>query len=164
MCLLRYPPWTNEMPLRVWGLPGQPVLSGLSPIPPSLVSPGVWTHPAHRLVSHIRSSLLEAEIPQETPMHTHRERTQGYPGGMGEGTWPWLELPCYLSVPLVKGPEASRGFPEPAPTVFSHTWPVSSLEAPSKTSRLPANLLGSPLHCEAWRSGFRVLFGSVARK
>ena len=68
------------------------------PIPPSLVSPGVWTYPAHRLVSHICSSLPEAEIPQETPMHTHRERTQGYPGGMGQGTWPGLELPCYLSV------------------------------------------------------------------
>ena len=74
------------------------------PIPPSLLSPGVWTHPAHRLLSQIRTGLLEAEIPQETPIHTHRARTQGYLAGMGEGTWPGLEFPCYLSVPLGKGP------------------------------------------------------------
>ena len=79
------------------------------PIPPSLVSPGVWTHPAHKLVSHIRSSLLEAEIPPETPMNTHRERTQGYPGGMGEGTWPGLELPRLPFFSSGKGPEASWG-------------------------------------------------------
>ena len=54
------------------------------PILPSLVSPGVWTHPAHRLVSHIRRGLLEAEINQEIPMHTQKERTQGYLGGMGK--------------------------------------------------------------------------------
>ena len=96
------------------------------PIPPSLVSPGVWTHPAHRLVSHIRSSLLEAEIPPETPMNTHRERTQGYPGGMGEGTWPGLGLPCYLPIPSGKGPEASQGASWAAPTAFPHTRPVSS--------------------------------------
>ena len=33
-----------------------------------------------------------------------------------------------------------------------------------KTSWLPMNWLGAPLHCEAWRSGFCVLLGSVARK
>ena len=49
------------------------------PIPPSLLSPGVWTHPAH-----IRLGLLEADTPLETPVHTHRERTQGYLGGTGE--------------------------------------------------------------------------------
>ena len=90
------------------------------PIPPSLVSPGVWTYPAHRLVSHICSSLPEAEIPQETPMNTHRERTQGYPGGMGEGTWPGLELPCYLSVPQAKGQKPLGGRPEATPTAFPH--------------------------------------------
>ena len=99
------------------------------PIPPSLLSPGVWTHPAHRLLSQIRTGLLEAEIPQETPIHTHRARTQGYLAGMGEGTWPGLEFPCYLSVPLGKGPEASQGGPEEAPTAFLHTLLVSSPEA-----------------------------------
>ena len=52
------------------------------PILPRLVSPGVWTHPSHKLVGHIRRGLFEAEISQETPIHTHSERTQGYPGGM----------------------------------------------------------------------------------
>ena len=80
------------------------------PIPPSLVSPGVWTHPAHRLVSHIRRGLLEAEINQEIPMHTQKDRTQGYLGGIGEGTWPRMELPCYISVPLGKGQRPLEGF------------------------------------------------------
>ena len=80
------------------------------PILPSLVSPGVWTHPAHRLVSHIRRGLLEAEINQEIPMHTQKERTQGYPSGIGEGTWPRMELPCYISVPLGKGQRPLGGF------------------------------------------------------
>ena len=54
------------------------------PIPPSLVSPGVWTHPAHRLVSHIRKGLHEAEIPQETPIHT-QGKDSGLPWWDGRG-------------------------------------------------------------------------------
>lgn len=37
------------------------------PILPSLLSPGVWTYPAHRLLTHIRLGLLEADTPRETP-------------------------------------------------------------------------------------------------
>ena len=80
------------------------------PILPSLLSPGVWTYPAHRLLTHICLGLLETDTPRETPIHTHRERTQGYMVGMGEGTWPGLGLPCYLPVASGKGPEASRGW------------------------------------------------------
>ena len=54
------------------------------PIPPSLVSPGVWTHPAHRLVSHIRKGLHEAEIPQETPIPT-QGKDSGLPWWDGRG-------------------------------------------------------------------------------
>ena len=54
------------------------------PITPSLVSPGVWTHPAHRLVSHIRKGLHEAEIPQETPIHT-QGKDSGLPWWDGRG-------------------------------------------------------------------------------
>ena len=78
------------------------------PIPPSQLSPGVWTQAAHGLLTHIRLVLLEADTPQEAPIHAHRERTQDYVGGMGEGTWPGLVIPCYLPVPSGKGPEASR--------------------------------------------------------
>ena len=128
-CLLRYLPWTKETPLREWGSSWAAGAALILPILPSLVSPGVWTHPAHRLLSHICRGLLEAEILQETPIHTHRARTQGYLAGMGEGTWPGLEFPCYLSVPLGKGPEASQGGPEEAPTAVLHTLLVSSPEA-----------------------------------
>ena len=114
------------------------------PIPPSLLSPGVWTHPAHRLLSQIRTGLLEAEIPQETPIHTHRARTQGYLAGMGEGTWPGLEFPCYLSVPLGKGPEASRGVPEATLTAFPHTQPVSSPESLASRKGQTAKHPGCP--------------------
>ena len=117
------------------------------PILPSLVSPGVWTHPAHRLVSHIRRGLLEAEINQDIPMHTQKERTQGYPGGFGEGTWPRMELPCYISVPLGKGPEDSRGVPEATLTVFPHTQPVSSPESLASRKGQTAKYLGCPRTC-----------------
>ena len=41
------------------------------PIPPSLLSPGVWTHPTHRPLSHIRRGLLEVEIhPGNSHPHT----------------------------------------------------------------------------------------------
>ena len=114
------------------------------PIPPSLLSPGVWTHPAHRLLSQIRTGLLEAEIPQETPIHTHRERTQGYLDWMGEGTWPGLELRFYFSVPLGKGPEASLGSPEAAPAAFPHTRPVRSPESPATGKGQTAKHPGCP--------------------
>ena len=79
------------------------------PIPPSLLSPGVWTQPAHRLLTHICIGLPEADTPRETPDHSDRERTQGYPGGTGEVARPSLGLPCCLPVPSGKGPETSRG-------------------------------------------------------
>ena len=37
------------------------------PIPLSLLCPGLWTHPAHRLLSHICRGMLDAELPQEMP-------------------------------------------------------------------------------------------------
>ena len=77
------------------------------PIVPNLLSPGVWTQLAHRLLTHTHLDLLEADTPRETPIHTHRERSQGYSGGIGERTWPSLGLPCYIPVPSGKGPEAS---------------------------------------------------------
>ena len=41
------------------------------PIPSSLLSPGVWTHPTHRPLSHIRRGLLEVEIhPGNSHPHT----------------------------------------------------------------------------------------------
>ena len=39
------------------------------PILPSLLSPGVWTQPAHSLLTHICLDLLEADIPLETSIH-----------------------------------------------------------------------------------------------
>ena len=33
------------------------------PILHSLLTPGVWTHPAHRLLIHIHRGLLESDIP-----------------------------------------------------------------------------------------------------
>ena len=140
-------------------------------IPPSLLSPGVWTQPAHRLLTHIRLGLLVADTPRETPIHTHRERTQGYPGGMGEVARSGLGLPCYLPVPLGKGPEASWGGPEPASTAFPHTLPVSSPEALASGQGQTAEHLGSKQSgwgllstVEAWIPGFLVLLGSVAGK
>ena len=90
---------------------------------------------------------------------------------MGEGTWPGLGLPCYLPVPSGKGPEASWGDPEPVLTAFPHTLPVSSPEAPASGQGQTAEHLGSKRSgwgllstVEAWRPGFRVLWGSVAGK
>ena len=141
------------------------------PIPPSLLSPGVWTQPAHRLLTHICLGLLVADTPRETPIHTHRERTQGYPGGMGEVAQSSLGLPCYLPVPSGKGPEASWGGPEPASTAFPHTLPVSSPEASASVQGQTAEHLGSKRSgwgllstVEAWIPGFLVLLGSVAGK
>ena len=37
------------------------------PILPSLLSPGVWTHPAHRLLSHIRGACLRQRYPRKPP-------------------------------------------------------------------------------------------------
>ena len=146
-CLLRYLPWTKETPLREWGSSWAAGAALILPILPSLVSPGVWTHPAHRLVSHIRRGLLEAEINQEIPMHTQKERTQGYLGGIGEGTWPRMELPCYISVPLGKGPEASRGVPEATLTAFPHTQLGSSPESLASRKGQTAKYLGCPRTC-----------------
>ena len=44
------------------------------PILPSLLSPGVWTHPAHRLLSHIAGACLRQTYPRTPPsIHTGKE-------------------------------------------------------------------------------------------
>ena len=102
-----------------------------SPHPTQPALPWGVDAPSPQTSDHICKGLLEAEIPQETPIHTHRERTQGYLDWMGEGTWPGLELRFYFSVPLGKGPEASWGGHEAALTAFPHALLVSSPEAPA---------------------------------
>ena len=141
MCLLGYPPWTEETPpsqaprqspppnpSSTWRLPGQPVLPGLSPSRPacSPLGCGHTQPPSPQTLTHIGGGLLEADIPREALIHTFRERTQGYAGGMGEGTGPGLGLPCYLSVPSRKGPQDSRGVPEPLSTALPHVLLLSS--------------------------------------
>ena len=102
------------------------------------------SHPAHRLLTHIGRGLLEADIPREALIHTDRERTQGSPGGMGEGTWPGLGLPCYLSVPSRKGPQASRGLPEPLSSAMPHVLLLSSPGATASGKGQTTKHLESP--------------------
>ena len=148
---------------------GDPSLpSPASPPPPTPRAPGVFlgsrgcldsphpaqpalpwgvdtpSHPAHRRLTHVGRGLLEADIPGEALIHTDTERTQGYPGGTGEGTWPGLGLPCYLSVPSRKGPQASRGLPEPLSSAMPHVLLLSSPGATASGKGQTTKHLESP--------------------
>ena len=67
MCLLRYPPWTKEMPLRAWGLPGQQVLPGPSPSCPAWSPLGCGhTHPTN-LWATSAGACLRQRYPRKPP-------------------------------------------------------------------------------------------------
>ena len=55
------------------------------PIPPCPLSPGVWTHPAHRLVTHMCLGLLEADIPRENPSPDSQRKDSVLAGWDGRG-------------------------------------------------------------------------------
>lgn len=96
----RYPPYTKETPLRVWGIPGQPVLPGLS----ASTQPALPWHvdtPYHRLLSHTSTGACLSKNAPETPIHTQGKGLRVAQVGW-EGTWPGLELPFTFSVPSEK--------------------------------------------------------------
>ena len=140
------------------------------PIPPSLVSPGVWTHPAHRLVSHIRRSLLETDT-RGNP-HPHKQgKDSGLPEWDGRGDLARAGTPLLLFCSFRQRARGlSGGILGSTDCISTH--PASELSqvtgfwegANSRTSWLSARWLGAPLCCEAWRTGFHVMLGSVARK
>ena len=67
------------------------------PIPPRLLSLGVGTHPAPRLLTHICLGLHDADIPQETPPHTGKGLRLPGKDGRGDLAWPGAPVLTFCS-------------------------------------------------------------------